>query len=157
TVSQLDLSRMRKGVLETVVVHNHGRIFKFTGDGALIESKAVGVQAVIDNADRFIDFRVGHAELSGDQLHQNSVERLMLAADLSYQMGWLAMLILGVLTQVAVAVVQLERLRPQALALFVFTTAFAATVVLVGLAEQPLFGKDIDAEPLRSAAASARP
>ena len=50
-------------------------------------------------------------------------------------MSWLAMLILGVLTQVAVAVVQLDRLRPQALALFVFTSAFAATVVLIGLSE----------------------
>ena len=79
----------------------------------------------------------------------------MLAAGLSDQMGWLAMLALGVLTQVAVAVVQLERLRQQALALFVFTTAFAATVVLIGLGERPFSRDLIDDSPLRAAVASA--
>ena len=65
------------------------------------------------------------------------------------------MLILGVLTQIAVAVVQLERLRPQALALFVFTTAFAATVALMGFGEQPI--SETDAAPLRAAVAAATP
>jgi len=62
-----------------------------------------------------------------------------------------------VLTQIAVAVVQLERLRPQALALFVFTTAFAATVVLIGLARNPFSGEEMDVAPLRAAVASATP
>src|SRR5215469_6410158 len=89
------------------------------------------------------------------EVRQARMERLMLAAGLSDQMGWLAMLALGVLTQVAVAVVQLERLRPQALALFVFTTAFAATVVLIGLGERPFSRDLIDDSPLRAAVASA--
>ena len=88
------------------------------------------------------------------EIRQARVERLMLAADLGDQMGWLAMLVLGVLTQVAVAVVQLERMRPQALALFVFTTAFAATVVLIGLGERPFSRDLIDDSPLRAAVAS---
>jgi hypothetical protein len=54
-------------------------------------------------------------------------------------------------------VVQLARPRPQALALFVFTTAFAATVALIGFGEQPLSGGEIDAAPLRAAVASATP
>ena len=83
------------------------------------------------------------------------MERLMLAAGPSDRMGWLAMLALGVLTQVAVAVVQLERLRPQALALFVFTTAFAATVMMIGLGERPFSRDLIDDSPLRAAVASA--
>ena len=89
------------------------------------------------------------------EVRQARMERLLLAAGLSDQMGWLAMLALGVLTQVAVAVVQLERLRPQALALFVFTTAFAATVVLIGLGERPFSRDLIDDSPLRAAVASA--
>ena len=89
------------------------------------------------------------------EVRQARVERLMLAAGLSNDMGWLAMLALGVLTQVAVAVVQLERLRPQALALFVFTTAFAATVVIIGLGERPFSRDLIDDSPLRAAVASA--
>ena len=89
------------------------------------------------------------------EVRQARMERLMLAAGLSDQMGWLAMLALGVLTQVAVAVVQLERLRPQALALFVFTTAFAATVVIIGLGERPFSRDLVDDSPLRAAVASA--
>ena len=69
------------------------------------------------------------------EIRQARRDRLSLLAGESDSMSWLAMLILGVLTQVAVAVVQLDRLRPQALALFVFTSAFAATVVLIGLSE----------------------
>ena len=88
------------------------------------------------------------------EVRQARLDRLMLAAGLSNDMGWLAMLALGVLTQVAVAVVQLERLRPQALALFVFTTAFAATVVMIGLGERPFSRDLIDDSPLRAAVAS---
>src|SRR3954447_7548262 len=52
------------------------------------------------------------------EVRQARLERLTLTAGGSDSMNWDAMLILGVLTQVAVAVVQLDRLRPQALALF---------------------------------------
>jgi hypothetical protein len=89
------------------------------------------------------------------EVRQAHLERRTLTSGVIDPMKWLAMLVLGVLTQVAVAVVQLERLRPQALALFVFTTAFAATVALVGLAEQRSPGGGIDAAPLRAAAATA--
>jgi hypothetical protein len=91
------------------------------------------------------------------EVRQARLERLTLTAGGIEPINWLAMLILGVLTQIAVAVVQLERLRPQALALFVFTTAFAATVVLIGFGEQAVFGARIDAAPLRAAVASAMP
>jgi hypothetical protein len=89
------------------------------------------------------------------EVRQARLQRLILTEGVSGPMNWLAMLILGVLTQVAVAVVQLERLRPQALALFVFTTAFAATVVLIGLGERPFAHGEISDFPLRSALASA--
>ena len=91
------------------------------------------------------------------EVRKARLERLTLTAGVSDPMSWLAMLVLGVLTQIAVAVVQLERLRPQALALFVFTTAFAATVVLIGLARNPFSGEEIDVAPLRAAVASAMP
>jgi hypothetical protein len=51
----------------------------------------------------------------------------------------LAVLALG--TQIAVAVVQFDKVRPQALALFVFTTAFATTVALIGLGERLFSGR----------------
>jgi hypothetical protein len=55
----------------------------------------------------------------------------------------------------AVAVVQLDKARPQAPALFVFTTAFATTVALIGVGERPFSSRIIDDEPLREALASA--
>jgi hypothetical protein len=89
------------------------------------------------------------------EIRQARRERFSLFAHESDPVNWLGMLILGVATQFAIAVVQLDRLRPQALALFVFTTAFAATAVLVGLAERPFMGKHIGDGPLRAAIASA--
>jgi hypothetical protein len=90
------------------------------------------------------------------EIRQARRERFRLFAHESDPVNWLGMLILGVATQFAIAVVQLDRLRPQALALFVFTTAFAATAVLVGLADRPFTGKHIADDPLRAAIASAK-
>lgn len=89
------------------------------------------------------------------EVRQARRERIGLAEHASHPVNWLGVLILGVLTQVAVAVVQLDRMRPQALALFVFTTAFAATIVLIGINERPFAGRTIDDGPIRSAIASA--
>lgn len=91
------------------------------------------------------------------QIRQARLLRLSLTSGVSDPMNWLAVLVLGILTQVAVAVVHLEKLRPQALALFVFTTAFVATVALIGLSERPFSGRQIDDAVLRSAVASAAP
>jgi hypothetical protein len=91
------------------------------------------------------------------QIRQARLERISLTSGISDPVNWLGMLILGIWTQVAVAVVHLDRLRPQALALFVFSTAFAVTVVLIGLGERPSSGRQIDDAPLRAAIASAAP
>ena len=89
------------------------------------------------------------------EVRQARTQRLSLTLRDSSPVNWLGTLILGVLTQVAVAVVQLERMRPQALALFVFSTAFAATVALIGYAEGPFAGWAVDSTPLREAVESA--
>jgi hypothetical protein len=88
-------------------------------------------------------------------IRQAHLARVTLAGGESATLNWLAVIVLGVLTQFAVAVVQLDKVRPQALALFVFTTAFAATVVLIGLGERPFSGRAINDAPLRTAIASA--
>jgi hypothetical protein len=85
-------------------------------------------------------------------IRQARLARVTLAGGESAALNWLAVI---VLTQFAVAVVQLDKMRPQALALFVFTTAFAATVVLIGLGERPFSGRAINDAPLRAAIASA--
>jgi len=85
------------------------------------------------------------------EIRQARTQRLSLAQRESNSVNWLGMLILGVLTQVAVAAVQLERMRPQALALFIFTAGFAATVALIGYAEGPFAGGAVNDAPLREA------
>jgi hypothetical protein len=134
--------------------------------GSPITEAAVGyTQSVLTK--RMADYAEGGAEHLKTAAHQATLdglvevrkarlERLTLTVGVSDPMSWLAMLVLGVLTQIAVAVVQLERLRPQALALFVFTTAFAATVVLIGLARNPFSGEEIR-NRCRAAVASAVP
>ncbi len=91
------------------------------------------------------------------EIRQARMHRVALVARRGASINWLGMIVLGVLTQVAVAVVQLDRLRPQALALFVFTTAFAATIGLIGLHERPFSGTAIDGAPLRLAISTATP
>lgn len=51
----------------------------------------------------------------------------------------------------------MEKLRPQALALFVFTTAFAAAVALIGLADRSFLNGTTATAPLVSALESALP
>lgn len=84
------------------------------------------------------------------QAKEARLERITMSDRDDDRLDWYAMLVLGLLTQIAVAVVQLEKMRPQALALFVFTTAFAATVVLIGLAERS-FPTDAAAQPFIAA------
>jgi len=90
-------------------------------------------------------------------IRQARRDRIMLAAHESAPLNWFGMVILGIITQVAVAAVHLEKLRPQALALFIFTTGFAATVALIGLNERPFSSRTIDDAALRSAIVSASP
>ena len=91
------------------------------------------------------------------EIRQARTDRIATSNGHGASIKWLGMLIFGILTQVAVAVVHLEKMRPQALALCVFTAAFASTVALVGMNERPFAGVPIDDAPLRAALASAAP
>lgn len=84
-------------------------------------------------------------------IREARLERRTLSGDISSPLSWLAVIVIGVLTQTAIAVCQLDKARPQALALFVFTAAFATTVALIGVGERPFSGRIIDDEPLREA------
>jgi len=53
---------------------------------------------------------------------------------------WATVLTLAVLTQVAIGLVQLDRMRPQAAALCVFTTAAVVTLGLLAIRERPFDG-----------------
>lgn len=89
------------------------------------------------------------------EVRQARMERIGLAARASHPVNWLAVLLLGFLTQVAVAAVQLDKLRPQVLALGIFTVAFAGTVALIAVNERPFAGRIIDDAPIRAAIGTA--
>lgn len=61
----------------------------------------------------------------------------------------------AVQTAMIESLVTVREARPQALALFVFTTAFATTIALIGVGERPFSNRIIDDEPLREALTSA--
>jgi hypothetical protein len=141
TVLETEWPAMREGRLASVNLDSLRRVIA----AALAPSLATAIgpaahQAIVDS---LVDIR------------QARRDRIDSADRQSALFNWLATLILGVLTQIAVAVVQLDKLRPQALALVVFTAAFAATVALIGLGERPFTGHQIDDDPLRSALRSA--
>jgi hypothetical protein len=56
-------------------------------------------------------------------IREARLERRTLSGNISSPFYWVAVIAFGVLTQIAISVVQLDKARPQALALFVFTTA----------------------------------
>jgi hypothetical protein len=67
-------------------------------------------------------------------------DRLSLAWDRTNDLKWTIVLILGVITQIAIGLVHLERPRAQVAALVVFSTAAVITLGLIALQEQPFAG-----------------
>ena len=64
-------------------------------------------------------------------------DRLEIANDRTAATKWGAVLLLALITQMAIAVVHLERPRPQAAALFIFTLAAVSLLGLLALHEAP--------------------
>jgi hypothetical protein len=59
------------------------------------------------------------------------------------EIPWLSVLLLGVLTQIGIAVVQLDKPKPQALALAVTTASIVVVLGLIALMERPFDGLHI--------------
>jgi uncharacterized membrane protein HdeD (DUF308 family) len=78
--------------------------------------------------------------------------RLALASDRTNDLKWATVLILGVITQIAIALVHLERPRAQLAALVVFSAAAIVALGLIALQEQPFDGAiRISPDPLLEA------
>jgi len=67
-------------------------------------------------------------------------ERIALAADRTNTLKWITVLILGVMTQIAIGVMHLERPGAHIAALLIFSTATVAALGLIALQEQPFNG-----------------
>jgi hypothetical protein len=67
-------------------------------------------------------------------------DRLSLSSDYTNDLKWISVLILGVMTQIALALVHLERPRAMLAALTVFGTAAVVALGLIALQEHPFQG-----------------
>jgi hypothetical protein len=66
--------------------------------------------------------------------------RLSLSTDRTNDLKWVSVLILGIITQIAIAVVHLERPRAMAAALAIFSTAAVVALGMIALQEDPFSG-----------------
>jgi len=64
-------------------------------------------------------------------------DRIELSGDHTVPTKWMAVLLLAVITQMAIAIVHLDRPRPQAAALFIFTLAAVSVLGLLAVHEAP--------------------
>ena len=76
-------------------------------------------------------------------------ERLSLASDSTSELKWSIVLILGIMTQVAIGVVHLQKRNPQIAALVVFSVSAVVALGLIALQEHPFSGAvRVGPEPL---------
>jgi len=66
--------------------------------------------------------------------------RISLASDRTNDLKWISVLVLGVITQVSLALVHLEKLRAQLTAILLFSAAAVVALGLIALQEQPFDG-----------------
>jgi len=80
------------------------------------------------------------------KLHTLRESRLTLAGDHTDELKWAALLILGLVSQIAIAAVHLEVPRPQIAALTIFSTAAVIGLGLVAVQERP-FSRPLEVSP----------
>ncbi len=75
---------------------------------------------------------------SGSGPHATTGSRI--AADHTNDLKWLTVIILGLLTQISIGLVHLERIRAFTTALVVFSSAAVVALGIVALQEYPFYG-----------------
>lgn len=87
---------------------------------------------------------------AAQDIHAARLTRLSLQAPRGDGLRWVTVLLLGLLTQASIAVVHLDRLRSQILALTLSTLATVITLGLIAITERPFDGAlGVSPEPLR--------
>ncbi len=83
-----------------------------------------------------------HSALLNATVHAGTLRnaRLAVAGDLTNDLKWLVVIVLGLFTQVAIGLVHLERPRAFVAALVVFSSAVVITLGIIALQEYPFSG-----------------
>ncbi len=114
-------------------------------DGLLKEVSAPSIARASGNA--------VHAALLNATIRLGTArnERLALAADHTNDLKWIMVIVLGLFTQVAIAVVHMERPRAFLASLILFSGAVVVTLGIVALQEYPFYGAfQISPAPLQA-------
>ena len=80
------------------------------------------------------------------RIRDSRADRLALASDRTNDIKWITVLIIGVITQLAIALVHLERPRAHGAGVVVFSVAAIVALGLIALQEHPFSG-DIQISP----------
>lgn len=104
----------------------YDELLRKISDPSIARSSGNAVHAALLNA----AVRAGNAR----------TERLAIASDHTNDLKWIVVIVLGLITEISIALVHLERPRALTAALLVFATAAVVTLGLVALQEYPFFG-----------------
>jgi len=118
---------------------------RMSGDGAAARTEAAQATLLREVSDPSIATQSGqavHSALLANVLRMRDAraQRLALASDRTNDVKWITVLLLGMLTQVSIGLVHLERARAKIAALSVFTVAAVITLGLLAIQEGPFDG-----------------
>ena len=86
------------------------------------------------------------------QMRDNRQTRVQIAENRRLTIKWYALIIFGLLTQVAIGIVHINRPAPHLIAQLVFSAAFASCLTILMLNEFPFSAMNpVSAEPLQKA------
>ena len=117
---------MADGRLSPQTDASYDALLREVSNPSIARSSGNAVHAALLNA----TIRVGTAR----------ADRLSIASDHTSDLKWIVVLVLGLFTQIAIALVHLDRPRPAAAALTMFSAAVVAALGLIALQEYPFYG-----------------
>ena len=121
-----DWPAMEHGVASPATGAAYDALLREVGDPRIASEAGAAVHAALINA----TVRLGAARS----------ERIALSGDRTNGLKWITVLMLGVMTQVAIGLVQLQKRSAQAAALVVFSVAAVLTLGRIGLQQRPFAG-----------------
>ena len=121
-----DWKAMERGEQATSVNAAYDALLREVSDPKIATEAGAAVHEALLNA----TVRVGTARS----------DRLALASDRTNELKWMMVLILGVMTQIAIGLVHLQKRDAQIAALVVFSIAAVVTLGLIAMQERPFAG-----------------
>lgn len=104
----------------------YDQLLRKISDPSIAKSSGGAVHAALLNA----AVRAGNAR----------TERLAIASDHTNDLKWIVVIVLGLITEISIALVHLERRRAMTTALIVFASAAVITLSLMAFQEYPFYG-----------------